>query len=151
LIEVDEYVPLRFRTQERPLGAKYLRLGDQSRALLELLIDPLVGTLRGLTITSFESLSTWPKIEVQGEMSQGLPVFGFSWENKNRIESGVRFSVATDGDDVLVFWRDVEECNAAVFSGRVQFLTVADKLAAVRFQGLSSAQMLVFASHAAGR
>lgn len=33
LIEVDEFVPLRFRTYDRPIGAQYLRLGNNSTRL----------------------------------------------------------------------------------------------------------------------
>jgi len=78
LIEVDEYVPLRFRTYERPLGVSYLHLGNQRTSLLELLIDAKSQILRGITITIFPALSPWPQIG-ERTVSRGLPKLDVSW------------------------------------------------------------------------
>src|SRR5207247_4270466 len=62
LIEVDEFVPLRFRTYERPIGAAYVRVGNYSTTLVELIVDPISKLLRGLTLTSFECFAVFPTI-----------------------------------------------------------------------------------------
>src|SRR5262249_12411280 len=84
LIEADEYVPLRFRTFERPLGSSYLRLGDLGRSLAELLVDPTTDLLRGITITSFNRLTRWPSVDISQATSTGLPIFDIIWKDANR-------------------------------------------------------------------
>lgn len=144
LIEVDEYVPLRFRTYERPLGASYLRVGDLAGSLVELLVDPTTGLLRGVTVTSFPALSAWPIVAAR-DASQGLPVFAVSWGRMNRIDAGVDFSVSVSGTEVLVYWQALDRCEASSFQGRVRFLSVDGHLAGVHFAGLSPNEVKTFA------
>jgi hypothetical protein len=147
LIEVDDYVPLRFRTYERPLGASYLRVGDQTKSLVELLIDPNRGLLRGMTVTWFSALSAWPRMEIR-EVALGLPLLAVPWGKSNRIDSGVDFSVSVHGSDILVSWAALERCDASCFQDRVRFLVVEGHLVGVHFSGLGSDQIRAFLSHA---
>jgi len=149
LIEVDDFVPLRFRTYERPLGASYLRLGDSAQTLVELLVDPMTGLFRGLTVTAFTALSSWPLFEAR-ETSEGLHVFTnvAAWERKSRIDTGVSFAVAVRGSEVLVHWGPLDRCEATSFRERVRFLAVDRNLAGVRVAGLSPAEMKAFVTHA---
>lgn len=147
LIEVDDYVPMRFRTYERPLGASYLRVGDQSKSLVELLIDPSQGLLRGITITCFSALSSWPRMETR-EVLQGLPVLAVPWGKTNRIHSGADFSISARGADILVAWAALDRCDVASFQDRVRFLVVDGHLAGAHFSGLSADEMKAFLCHA---
>lgn len=140
IIEVDDYVPLRFRTHDRPLGSSYVRLGDQAGSLLELLVDPNLGLLRGITITSLTGFAPWPSMQV-GAAVHGLPVLEPSWNGKNRINAEVDFSVAVRGSDVLVYWALLDRCEVATFAERVDFLTVDARLAAVMFANLMAEEI----------
>lgn len=146
LIEIDEYVPLRFRAYERPLGSSYLRLGDQVTSLVEILVDPNIGLVRGITITSFAGLTTWPQLAV-GSAGQGLPVLSPSWGKQNRIDTGIGFSVSVRGSEVLLYWANLEHCEASGFHDRVQFFTVGGELAGVLFSGLSDDELKIFMAH----
>jgi len=147
LIEVDDYVPLRFRTYERPLGASYLRVGDRTKSLVELLIDPNQGLLRGITVTCFSALSSWPHMETR-EVALGLPVLAVPWGKANRIDSGVDFSVSVHGSDILVSWAALDRCDASCFQDRVRFLAVDGQLAGAHFSGLEPDQIKAFLRHA---
>jgi len=146
-VEVDDYVPLRFRTSERPLGSSYLRLGDQVSSLAEILVDPNIGLVRGITITSFAGLAKWPRFEVE-TIEQGVPILNVSQGNRNRVDTGVQFSVSVQGSDVLMYWAPMQHCKASVLLDRVRFLTVGDQLAGVVFRGLSDEQSKRFMTHA---
>jgi hypothetical protein len=147
LIEIDDYVPLRFRTYERPIGASYLRVGDQTKSLVELLIDPNQGLLRGITVTCFSGLSSWPRMDTR-EGSPGLPVLAVPWGKANRVDSGVDFAVSVQGSDILVFWAALDRCDASHFQDRLRFLVVDGQLAGAHFRGLGPDEMKAFLSHA---
>lgn len=146
LIEVDEYVPLRFRAYERPLGSSYLRVGDGIRSLAEILVDPNIGLVRGITITCFAGLATWPRLEL-GSVQEGLPVLDISWGRQNRIDTGIDFSVSMRGSSLLLWWTSVEHCDASAFLDCASFLSVGGRLAGVRFFGLSDDELKRFVAH----
>lgn len=147
IIEVDDYVPLRFRTCGGPVGASYLRVGDNTKSLVELLIDPNQGLLRGVTVTCFSMLSSWPRMEIR-EVTQGLPALAVPWGKADRLDSGVNFSVAVQGAEILVAWQALDCCTVSSFQDRVRFLVVDGHLAGVRFSGFGLDEMKTFLSHA---
>jgi hypothetical protein len=144
IVEVDEYIPLRFRTYERPLGVSYLRLQGPPGALVELLIDPNIGSLRGVTVTSLTRFSLSSEVHVT-QASVGLPVFSLAW-NGRRMAADVAcdFRVAVREASVQVHWGDVGKCEAAVFRDRVRFLTADESLVGIEFSGLSPADIETF-------
>lgn len=149
LIEVDSYVPLRFRTYARPLGSSYLRVGDRNRSLIEFLVDPNIGLLRGITLTSFADISEWPGMAMC-DRSQGLPVFELSWGKANRIDVDREFRVSVRDGEILVYWDTVTQCDAATFS-RVQFLSVGGHLSGVKFAKFAPDEIKTLTSHVQGR
>jgi hypothetical protein len=146
LLELDEYVPLSFRTYESPLGASYVRLGNYSTTLLELAVDPNTKMLRGATVTCYEVLSAWPELRVVSE-SDGLPVLEPVFDRTSRIDLGEDFHVSVREGEVLVFWGDLNACNQCNFA-QVHCLVHAGQLRAIRFSGLSDDECKLFVSHA---
>jgi hypothetical protein len=145
-IDLDEFVPLRFRTYERPLGAGYIRLGNYSTTLLELIIEPRARVLRGATITSYDVLSDWPDLRVTSE-SDGLPVLSVTFDRSNRIDLREDFRVAVKSNEVLVFWGDLIGCNQSNFA-KVHCLDRDGQMRGIRFSELSEEEVNLFASHA---
>jgi hypothetical protein len=53
-IEVDPYVPIAVRTFSAPIGAVFYRVGNFETSLVEVPIDPLSGTVRGIKLVSLD-------------------------------------------------------------------------------------------------
>jgi len=135
-IEVDEFVPFRFRTYERPLGAAYLRLGNYRTTLTELIVDPKSNLVRGITLTSFESLVPWPTLGPAAP-SVGLPVLSVDWQKGNRIDLTCDFTVSLRGGELLIAWDNTNDLSRTATFGKAEFLISKAELRGVRFSGLS--------------
>lgn len=146
LLVLDEYVPLRLRTYERPLGASYVRLGNYSTTLLEVVVDPNRNVVRGLTIISYDTLSEWPDLAVVS-YSDGLPVLAAVFGPANRIDLKEEFRVSMRKGELLVFWGDLSRCSQIDFA-QVHCLVQEGQLRGIRFSGLSDKESELFASHA---
>ena len=149
LIEVDEYVPLSFRTSREPQGSSFLRVGNYSTTLTEMLINPDTGLLRGVTLTSFERFSEWPAL---GETtpSEGLPVLSVDWGDSYSVDVERDFQVSLRGDQLLIWWDDVAAPSNSLTFGRVQFLVFESELRGIRFFDLSGEEVSTLAAHAQG-
>lgn len=149
LIEVDDYVPLRFRTYDYPLGASYLQLGDGKKSLVELLVDPTRGHLRGITVTAFPALSAWPQFSSE-DGPHGLPVFATPplVSKRAEVRSNISVAVSDNNSNILLYWAPLENCRTSTFEGRVHFLEKDGLLAGVHFGQLSSKEVKLFASQA---
>lgn len=146
-LEFDEYVPLRFRTYDQPIGATYIRLGNYSTTLMELIIDPHSNCLRGLTITSYDKIHSWPSL-VATTVSHGLPILAAEFGSINRIDLRLGFEISVRPSEILVSWETLYKCDAITFSDHVQFLIHEGRLIGARFVGLSDRESHLFASHA---
>jgi len=146
VLELDEFVPLQFRSFREPLGAGYLRLGNYSSTLIELAVEPYSQVLRGVTVTSIESLSPWPSFSVRA-LHQGLPVLATNFEGWKVLDLEEAFKVSACQGEIVVFWRDLGECEACAFD-RVRFLMRDGILAGVWFVGLTDGEVERFCSHA---
>ena len=136
LVEVDELVPLRFRTYDRPIGAEYLRLGNHSTRLAELIIDPLSHLLRGATLTLFDSFAPWVAPN-ETAPSRGLPRLLMQNATGRRIDANSDFSVSMKDNELLLTWDDLARVSKSSVYGDVQFLLVGDNLSGIRFFDLS--------------
>jgi hypothetical protein len=147
LIDVDEFVPLRFRTYHQPIGAVYLRIGNYSTTLTELIVDPGSRILRGLTLTSFESFDAWPNLGSVASL-KGLPILRVDWEKGPRIDVRRDFHVSLRANELLVSWGDMANPSASFVFGKVQFFISESELRGVRFFDLTAGQTSLLAYHA---
>jgi len=144
-IEVDEYVPIRFRAYEGALGAKYLRIGNFKGSMLECLLDPNTLTIRGFTLTAFDAVHT-PKYIPNLPRAAGLPV-AYVDEFKGPIfgqTSDVRseFSVGF-GTDFIEIDLGLDDAQSIVVSGPVEFYLGAGSLAGIRVNGLKPREISI--------
>jgi len=147
LIIVDEYIPLRFRTFDKPLGASYLRLGNYQTSLLEIIVDPTSNVLRGATVTSFDAYSPWAKINETVAIKDGLPVLATEWRNGRLIDLELDFSVALRANELLVWWGNLESLSCISVFGRVRCMLMGDQLLGLWFQCLTDGEVGLLASH----
>jgi len=145
-LEFDEFVPLQFRTFQEPLGAGYLRLGNYSTTLAELVIEPPSQVLRGITVTSIASLSSWPLFSVCTTL-EGLPVLATEFEGWKVLDLDQKFSVSARPGEIVVFWGELGECEAYAFD-RVRFLIRGGILVGVWFMDLVASEIEQFCLHA---
>ena len=147
-VDVDEYVPLRFRTYREPLGVGYVRLGNYSTTLVEMAVEPRTQVVRGLTVTSISDVSSWPSFDVSG-VEEGLPALSTSFEGGEIVDLPREFMVATRPGEIVVFWQDVGRCRGYRL-GSACFLIADGTLAGVWFTGLTETQTQLFESQAGG-
>lgn len=147
-VDIDEYVPLRFRTYREPLGVGYVRLGNYSTTLIEIALEPRTQVVRGLTVTSVNNMTSWPSFDVF-ELVDGLPALSTSFEGGEVLDLPRDFAVATRPGEIVVFWRDLGQCKG--YRVRNACFLVADgTLAGIWFTELTKAQTDLFESQAGG-
>lgn len=148
LLTIDAVVPLTLRTYDRPMGSDIICLGEGDESLLEILVDPMRGVLRGITIKWFARFAHWPPMSLV-ETTEGLPLLSVPERGPRptRTRLGVTFSVALRGHDVLVYWGDVFEARALVFADRVRWIVAKDRLTGVEFLGLEAHEVEALRAH----
>ena len=149
LIDVDEYVPLRWRSYAPPLGVGYLRLGDFNATLLELAIEPRTQAVRGVTLTSIDCESAWPSFQIE-EASESLPSLDANCEAAEIRDVRCELRAAASGAEVLIWWSELGECNA-LGPKNARFLVRDGNIVGVRFAGLDDEQREAFAAHLSRR
>ncbi|QDQ25891.1 hypothetical protein FNU76_05735 [Chitinimonas arctica] len=152
VIEVDDYIPLSVRTYSGLLGGVlYLRLGGSKTNLLELLLSPESGVVRGITLTTFDKMHT-SNIPEEGVTEQGLPIFDLGSDDFKRLESGFGFdqhcplSVGLRDDFVEIELFGISSYNRAIRHGKMVFLLNGMELVGVRVE-LSREQAKKFKLH----
>jgi hypothetical protein len=144
-VEVNGYVPLRLRTYAEPIGAGYVHLGNHSTTLMELAVQPRVQVVRGLTVTSIDRLSPWPRFSV-ALTSKGLPVVSTHFDGGEIVDLDSEFEISARPGEIVVFWGKRGACKAYVF-GKTRFLTRDRTLVGVWFTGLTEEETASFCSH----
>lgn len=147
-IEIDEYVPLRFRSYEDVLGLKHIRLGDFSDSLFEISVDPTSMVLRGFTLTAFKESHELRSIGILPVMN-GLPIIETLYNFYGPIgaqytDIRTQFSVGFGGDVVEIDFgglcdaqRTIIYANVAFYLGRV------NDLVGIRVIGLTPKQVSI--------
>ena len=121
-VEFNPYVPFRFRTAQRPMGASFVRFGDRKRTLLELAVDPASQVLTGVTLTSVGSLEAGqvPPLE---RVERGLPVLATTFTSGAQVTNvGRDFHVNVGPEGLVVHWQEFASPVTALEWGRVSFL-----------------------------
>jgi hypothetical protein len=145
-VDVDGYVPLRFRTYREPLGVGYVRLGNYSTTLIEMAVEPETQVVRGLTVTSISDVSSWPSFDVF-KVEEGLPALSTSFEGGEVVDLPRNFMVATRPGEIVVFWQELGRCRG-YRHGNACFLIADGALGGVWFTGLTETQTRLFDSQA---
>jgi hypothetical protein len=153
IIEIDEFVPLRFRTYDKPIGSVYINIGNRTTTLGDIIADPISRVLRAFTLTSFESFTSWPTLD-QIKLLEGLPVLSGAWDDPgvqrleySVVDASVEFSVSMRGNEILVFWDDIQRCTQGSVFRNVQCYATDRVLGGIRFFDLSDRDIALLASH----
>jgi hypothetical protein len=144
----DGYVPLRVRSAAGPIGAALVRLGDFSRTLVELAVEPGTQRLRGVTLTSLADLGVWPALTAT-RTHRGPPVLATTFAERGVVERAATVEVADGPEGVVVTWAPLEAVEA-YDSGRVRYLVARGVLAGVWCTGVTPEERARFRL-AAGR
>jgi len=150
-VEVDEYVPLRFRTYVGTLGGVYLRLGNFIDSLLEFMLDPVSMTVRGFTLTSFDILHDQPRTFASLPRIMGLPVVELPDEfrgptDARRIDVKKGFSVGFGVDFVEMDLGGLPEAQRVLVADAAEFYLRANELVGIRVVGLTKQQVATIKS-----
>jgi len=144
-LEFDDYVPLRWSTSNEALGCGVVRFGNYRTTLFELLVEPYSQLVRDATLTSLDTLSTWPQIgSTRG--GAGVPVLSTRFESWQRLDLELEFFVALKDREIVIFWDDLTSCIAYEFD-RVRFLVSGDRLSGMLFTQLTKAEIDTFSLH----
>jgi hypothetical protein len=144
-LELDEYVPLRWRAYREPLGAGYLRLGNYSTRLAELAVAPRPQVLHGVTIVAIDRMTPWPQFVVC-DVTDKLPIVSTGFRGGEIVDLVDEFQVATRPGEILLFWGDLNGCTGYRCDG-VYFLSAGDVLCGVWFKDLTDEEIKLFESH----
>lgn len=145
-IQVDSYVPIRFRTQADPLGgARYIRLGNFENNLLEIIVPRDSMVVRGFTVTLAHSIGNRALSDSGcGESLYGLPILEFPSgtefhgpEASRRLDLRIDFSLCVLEDSVEIQIGDEGEFELEVVHKNVQFLFLRNELKGIRLRGLT--------------
>ena len=143
LVELDDYVPLSFRSYAPLLGGvRDVRLGNLSSDFLELTLGLDSNTLRGFTLVCFEAVH---EIVPTGPLTEesGLPVLELDEVRfdgplaTQRVDLPVTFSVGFGDDSVEIDFGMLSAADRAFVCGPVRFLVNADSLLGIRVLGLT--------------
>lgn len=144
-IEIDDYVPLRFRSYEGVLGVQYVRWGNFSTSLLEFLLDPSSMAIRGLTLLCFDAVHQ-PRVTAALPQTSGLPVVG-GFEafdgpvGAQRVDIGQSFSVGFGEDFLEIDLGLLSEAERVIAAGPVRFYVNQVGLMGVRVVDLTKQQL----------
>jgi hypothetical protein len=148
-IEIDDYVPLRFRSYVGTLGVKYLRIGNFETSLLEFLLEPESLVIRGFTLTSFDKSHEPMKIQSL-PTDEGLPVILLKDEQEfqgptgaPRIDLREEFSVGLGENFVEIDFGGIAAASNAVKIGNVVFFTKVGRLVGIRVTELKPEQLSI--------
>lgn len=153
LVDVNEYVPIAFRTQREPLGgARYIRLGNLTNCLLELIVSADLMTLRGVTVTLVSEVGH-DLMSGSDTGLLGLPVLALPKDaeftgpaSSQRANIACNFSLATSEGVAEISINDNKKFDARIIHGNVWFLMKDEELVGIRFLGLDAESISVINS-----
>lgn len=150
--EIDEYVPISFRSYAGLLGAKYLRIGNFETTLLEFLLDPHSYTIRGMTLLSFER-KHFPNHVSEISETVGLPILDLEKSDlidfleTRQMEIACDFSVALAHDYLEIDLFGIADTDNVILYDRICFLLRGKSLVGIRFTNLNSKEKSILEGH----
>lgn len=151
-VEVDDYLPFRFRTYSEPLGGvRYVRIGDGETRLLELIIPFDSMEVRGCTVPLIDKrayqLLTGPEQSSPGLPIIALPDHEFSGPpNAQRVDTRIDFVAAIERDTIEFQFGGADSFDRAICCGDVCFLIRRNDLVGIKVQNRSFSETERFAA-----
>lgn len=146
-VELDDYVPISFRSYEQGLGGvRDVRLGGLSPSFLELTLGLDSKTLRGFTLLCFESIHSPPPVCDLVE-TVGLPILDIDEARfqgrlaTQWLDLPTTFSVGFGEDFLEIDLGLVATADRAIVCGPAKFLVSSTSLVGIRVSGLSPEQL----------
>lgn len=145
-VEVDPYVPIAVRTFSAPIGAVFYRVGNFETSLIEVPIDPISGTLRGIKVVSIDRNGA--KIE-EGKLAvlQGLPVADQESIPQKRQDDQREVAVSLDGDRLVIDWSGGQKLDTKAEHGRLSFFIGGGVLLAAAIELLTIGERQSLLTH----
>lgn len=149
VVQVDEYVPLRFRSYAGLIEVRAVRYGDFDRSLVEFDLDS-ENVLRGFTLIAYCARHS-PRTPIQNlKRSTGLPVLNISqtpWEGPEgarRVDVRRDFSLGIGEGFVELDLGSAERIQSAseiLVAGQIEFCFSLFEFVGLRVLGLSSREI----------
>lgn len=155
LVEVDDYLPLRFRTYSEPLGGvRYVRIGNGETRLLELILPSDSMEVRGCTVPLIDKrayqLLTGPEQSSPGLPIIDLPNHEFSGPpSAQRVDTHIDFVAAIERDTIEFQFGGVDSFDRSVGCGDVCFLIRENDLVGIRVKNRLPSEMECFVAQLA--
>lgn len=147
-IEIDDYIPLLFRSYSGTLGVKYIRYGDGDETLLELLLDPITTAIRGFTLVSVGP-KHHPELFAELPFAEGLPVMALlPGENfqgsidESYIEIHKIFSLGAGPNFIEIDMGGITAADRYIKCKQVEFYICVNNIVGIRIVDLSQDQVL---------
>lgn len=155
LVEVDDYLPLRFRTYSEPLGGvQYVRIGNGETRLLELILPSDSMEVRGCTVPLIDKrtyqLLTGPEQSSPGLPIIGLPDYEFSGPpSAQRVDTHIDFVAAIGRGTIEFQFGGADSFDRSICCEDVCFLIRGNDLVGIRVQNRSPSETECFAAQLA--
>jgi len=145
-VEVDPYVPIAVRTFSAPIGAVFYRIGNFETSLVEVPIDPLSGTVRGVKVVSLDRVGTFIDDSAL-PLLRGLPVVAKESIPLKRQDEQREVTVALDDGRLLIDWSEGQQLDTKAVHGRLTFLIGGGALLGAVVESLSQAEQQALQVH----
>lgn len=147
-VEVDPYVPIAVRTFSAPIGAVFYRVGNFETSLVEMPIDPLSGTVRGVKVVSLDRVGA--SIDDSAlQLLQGLPVVTQESIPQKRIDEQREVTVALADGRLVIDWSEGQQLDTKAVHDRLCFLIGGGALLGAVVESLSQAEQQALLVHMA--
>ena len=150
IIEVDPYLPLSFKTFDDVLpGARYFRLGNFDRSLLEIAIDPSSFVIRGAYLVVFDQVLAHAELVAAEPTSErlGLPVVKSVGLVGDPTDQVCDFSVHLADSVFSIDWAGSRRLTDVIRYASVSFFLSGCHLLRIAFGGLDNLQMQTLEEH----
>jgi hypothetical protein len=146
-VEVDPYVPVAVRTFSKPIGAVFYRVGNFETSLVEVPIDPLSGTVRGIKLVSVDRVGVDFDDSTLAVL-QGLPVTSEEFiPPKRYVDDKREVTVSLAGDRLVIDWSGGQQLDTKSVLGRLSFLIGGGFLFGAVIDSLSQAEQQSLCVH----
>jgi hypothetical protein len=145
-IEVDPYVPIAVRTFSAPIGAVFYRVGNFETSLVEIPIDPLSGTIRGVKVVSLDRVGASIDDSALQQL-QGLPVVTQESIPQKRLDEQRKVTVALADGRLVIDWSEGQQLDTKAVHGRLSFLIGGGALLGAVVESLSQAEQHALLVH----
>jgi hypothetical protein len=148
-VEVDPYVPLAVRTFTAPIGAVFYRVGNFETSLVEVPIDPISGTVRGIKVVSIDRVGTSID-DSKLTILHGLPVTAQESIPQKRQDDQREVSIVLVGDRLVINWSGGQQIDTKAVHGRLSFFIGSGALLAAAIEFLTQAEQQALQAHLPG-